>query len=440
MKVIIDSQKLKQLEKKVSKDKVQTALRRVLVNSKLTDVADVFEEYQNIDFKFSIDIETLPITNQKQSGRCWIFSGLNFLRHHTNKNLKLKELEFSQNYLAFYDKLEKINYYLDTISEMLDKDIDDRFFQHVLVNFYGDGGQWNMFVNLVKKYGIVPKQAMPETDSSSSTYKMNSFIELKLRKFAADAQKLFKNKKLSEIEELKESVLYELYSFLVVNLGLPPKTVNFEYVDEKKKYHLDRNLTPKEFYDKYVGLDLDQYVEVINVPYETRPFNSMIEIKKSSFMTGAKNNKYLNLELNRFKEVAINQLKDKELIWFGCNVGYNFSRKFGVWDDKLFAYDKLFDMDFTVTKGDSIYYRVYALEHAMVLCGVNLVKGKPNKWKIENSWGSDLGKKGIYLGTDSWFDMYVTELVINKKHLNEQELKDLEKEPILIEAWDPLSE
>lgn len=436
--MILEEKKLQEFEKKVLKDPVKQALRRVLVNSKLTDVASVLEQQEHTQFKFSIDIETLPITNQKQSGRCWIFSGLNFLRQFVAKKIKVESFEFSQNYVAFYDKLEKINFFLQSMDDFLTCDVDDRTMQFLLSGGIQDGGQWQMFVNLVKKYGLVPKEAMQETNSSSSTFFMNSFIDLKLRKYAADARQLVKDNKKDQVENLKNQVLTELYGFLVTNFGMPPKKFSFEYVDKKKKYHLVQNLNPHKFFEKYVGINLDDYVSLINSPTKDKPFNKVYTVAYLGNVWEGEPIKHLNLEMSRFKELVINQLKDKELVWFGSDVSTDGDRKSGVWDDKSFAYGEMFGLDLEMSKEDKLDYRVSAMNHAMVISGVNLVDEKPNKWKIENSWGTDAGNKGFYLCSDTWFDKYVYQAVVNKKYLSEQELKDLDQDLVVLKPWDPM--
>lgn len=434
----LDELKLKQLNKKVAKDPVKTALRRVLVRSKLSEVAEVLEQKENTQFKFSIDIKTLPITNQKASGRCWIFSGLNFLRQFVAKKLDVEEFEFSQNYVAFYDKLEKINYFLDSMDDFLTCDSDDRTLQFLLQGGIQDGGQWQMFVNLIKKYGLVPKASMQETFSSSNTGKMNQFINIKLRKYAADARALVARSELNKVQELKEKVLDELYSFLTSNFGLPPQSVNFEYVDKKKKYHHVSNITPLEFFDKYVGINLDDYVSIINSPTNDKPFNKTYTVAYLGNVVEGDIVKHFNVEMPRLKELIISQLKDNEIVWFGCDVSTDGNREEGVWDDRSFAYSEIFGLNLEMTKAQTLDYRVSAMNHAMVICGVNLLKNKPNKWKIENSWGEKAGNKGFYLASDTWFDKYTYQAVVNKKYLTEEERKAVQTEPVVLKPWDPM--
>lgn len=243
----IEKSALKKLEQNYDKKPVQSALRRVLMNNELAKLFDKQEQKSQVQFKFSHVIKSLPVTNQKSSGRCWIYAGLNVLREAFAKKYDLKEFELSQNYTAFYDKLEKINYFIEAIDDFLDVDQDDRTLQHLLKTGIQDGGQWDMFVSLIEKYGIVPKEAMVETASSGGTAFMNRIINIKLRQYAANARRLHQNKKDDEIHSLKEKTLDELYTFLTTNFGVPPKSFHFEYVSNDS-YRIEKNLNPHDFY------------------------------------------------------------------------------------------------------------------------------------------------------------------------------------------------
>lgn len=430
----ITNEKLEQLRQKAVSDPLNNTLRHVLVKSRLQDASLDLEQLENLEFKFSKDIKTLPVTNQKASGRCWLFAGLNVLRHIVSKKINVDQLELSQSYLAFYDKIEKINYFLYNIDNFLDSDLDDREFQFFLTFTSQDGGYWQWFANLVKKYGIVPKNVMQETTSSSQTSLMNSFIDRRLKKFVAEARLLKCQNDIEKIEKLRNQTLSELYSFLYSNYGMPPKKFSFEYVDKKKKYHHVSNLTPQKFYDKYVAQNIDDYICVTDSP--TLEYNKLYQGEMLTNVFEVEGLKFINLGLDRLKQLTVQGLDNDEILWFGCNVSQNSDREFGYWDDKLFNYQETFNIDLELSKKDSITYRALALEHAMVLCGYNKVDGKINKWKIENSWG-DTGQKGIWLGSDTWFDKAVSEVIINKKYLKQEELDLLNSTSTLIKAWDP---
>lgn len=436
---MIDKDYLKKLEEKTLNDPVKQVLQRVLVKSKAQDIASVLEQSQHTQFNFSIDIKTPKITQQNQSGRCWIFSGLNFLRVHTMNKLNVEEIEFSQNYLAFFDKLEKINFFLESAKDFINVDIDDRTMQYLLASGIQDGGQWTMFANLVKKYGIAPKSVYPDTTSASNTYHMNQIINRKLSKYVYEIRSFKKNVD-EQVEKLKEKTLEELYGLLATNYGVPPKKFDFEYIDKDKKYHLVKDLTPHEFYKLAVDLDLDQYQSIINSPTTDKPYLKTYTVKYLGNVVEGDKINHLNLPIERMKELMIKQLKDNEVVWFGCDVGFYGDRDKGVWDDKSFDYEKVFGVDLSLSKAETLDYRVSAMNHAMVVVGVNLVgeEEKPNKWKIENSWGAKSGNNGFYLCTDTWFDRFVYQALINKKYLNEEEKKALEEKPIELKPWDPM--
>lgn len=436
---MLDKDYLKKLEEKTLNDPVKQVLQRVLVKSKAQDIASVLEQSQHTQFNFSIDIKTPKITQQNQSGRCWIFSGLNFLRVHTMNKLGVEEIEFSQNYLAFYDKLEKINFFLESAKDFINVDIDDRTMQYLLMWGIQDGGQWTMFANLVKKYGIVPKSVYPDTTSASNTYHMNEIINRKLSKFVYEIR-TFKKNVDEQVQRLKDQTLEELYGLLATCYGMPPKKFDFEYIDKDKKYHLVQDLDPHHFYELAVGLNLDDYQSIINSPTNDKPYLKTYTVKYLGNVVEGDKINHLNLPIERMKELMIKQLKDNEVVWFGCDVGFYGDREKGVWDDRSFDYEKVFGVDLSLTKDQMLDYRVSAMNHAMVITGVNLVgeKEKPNKWKIENSWGTKSGNNGFYLCTDTWFDRFVYQALVNKKYLNEEEKKALEEKQIELKPWDPM--
>ncbi len=436
---MISEQLLTKLEEQNKKDPTQAIIRKALYKTSLKDFARVMEADQDHKFRFSNEIKTLPITNQKQSGRCWIFAGLNFLREKVANDLGLKEFEFSQNYVAFYDKLEKINYFFYAIDDFLNAKQDDRTLVHLLTTGIQDGGQWQMFANVVEKYGLVPKEVMPESFQSSATYQLNHLINIKLRKYALDARLLAQNNQSNKINALKETTLKELYNLLVATLGMPPKQFAFEYTNKDGQYHYEDGLTPKEFYQKYVNINLNDYVSVINSPTVDKPFYNTYTVEYLGNVIGAeKEVVHLNLPMDEMKELIIKQIKDNETVWFGSDVSFDGERVEGIWDDKQFDFAGSLGLNLTLDKAQKLDYRVAQMNHAMTLTGVNLIKNKATKWKIQNSWGESAGQKGYYLCSDSWFDKYVFQAVINKKHLNEKQLLAAEKKPKKVKPWDPM--
>ena len=433
----ITIEKINQLNESFNKKPVQKALSRVLMKNKLVDLFEIQEQSLANQFKFSNEIKTLPVANQKQTGRCWIFAGLNVLRELTAKKYDLKAFELSQNYTAFWDKFEKINYFIEIMDDFLTVDSDDRTLQHVLKTGIQDGGQWDMFVSLVEKYGVVPKEAMVETTSSSGTGFMNQLINVKLRKYAADARSLKANQQEEKIESLKKQVIDELYTLLVTNFGVPPKSFDFEYVVDDK-YKVIKDLSPLDFYKNHVGDVLKDYVSVINSPTKDKPFMKTYTVKYLGNVIGGRDIKYINLEMNDLKALVLKQMLDKEIVWFGCDVARYGDRKKGVWDDQQYDYEDMLGISLEMSKEDQLDYSQGAMNHAMVLTGVHIDDQDPKRWKIENSWGDESGEKGYYLASDTWFDKFVYQAVINKKYLSKDQLKVWEEKPKVLKPWDPM--
>ena len=270
---------LDKLQNNYNKDGKNVILRHALSKTSIPDVIYVSESEHDLENKFSIDLKTMNVCNQKQSGRCWIFAGLNILREIIGKKLNVEQFELSQNYVAFFDKLEKINFTLSSVMELLDKEHDDRTLMHILTNGVGDGGQWDMFANLVKKYGVCPKNAMVETYQSSGTRESDVLINSMIRKFAADASKLYKEEKYDQIKEMKDELIQKSYNLLANCFGVPPKAFNLEYVDKDNKYHLVQNLTPKQFFDEFIGSEIDEYQSITNAPTKDKPYVKTFTIK-----------------------------------------------------------------------------------------------------------------------------------------------------------------
>ena len=431
----ITNEKLATLAASASNKPVQQALKRVLYANDIQTAIQKQERIPSNQFMFSNEIKTLPVANQKASGRCWIFAGLNVLREVVANKYNLDAFEFSQNYTAFYDKFEKINYFIESIDDFLDADQDDRTLQHILRTGIQDGGQWDMFVSLIDKYGVVPKAYMEETVSSSKTRPMNQIINLKLRQYAASARKLHQTGK--SLETLKTQTLDELYTFLVTCFGEPPKTFDFSYVDKSKAYHEMKHLTPQSFYKEAVDVNLDDYVSVINAPTKDKPFMNSYTVSYLGNVIGGKEIKYLNVEMADLKALVLKQLEAKEVVWFGSDVGRYGDRKAGVWDSEFYD-DALLGMSMAMSKEDQLDYAQSLMTHAMVITGVHIDNGEALRFKIENSWGDTTGNKGYYLASKEWFDQFVYQAVIHKKYLSKEQLAAFEGEPNVLKPWDPM--
>ena len=434
---------LKDNLKKYSQDyrsrKDNIVLTNAVAKSGINAVAFNNEVLARMQHKFSEEIETLKVTNQKSSGRCWLFAALNMLRDDAAKKHKLEYFEFSQNYQAFWDKFEKSNYFLESIIDTLDEPLEGRLVTWLMQNVLGDGGQWDMFVNLVKKYGVVPKDAMPETHHSSNTGDMNRLLITMLRRKAMELRSSYENGTgIEEIRGKKDQMIGELYRFFCIFFGEPPDRFDYEYKDKDKTFHALRNVTPLEFYDQFVGIDLDEYVSIINAPTKDKPFGKTFTVRFLGNVVGGKDVMYYNTDIKTMKELAISQLKDNKPVWFGCDVGKMLDRDLGINDAELFRYDLALDMESKLTKAQRLDYRESCMTHAMVFQGVNLVGGVPNRWKVENSWGDEKGDKGYFIMSDSWFDEYMYQVVVHKKYLTPEIIAGLDQKPIELDPWDPM--
>jgi bleomycin hydrolase len=422
--------------KECEQDKI---IRNSILNVGLDETALDHEAKSSQHHTFSLELETGDITSQMKSGRCWLFAGLNTMRFRVMNNLKLKNFELSQSHAMFFDKLEKANYFLENILETLDEETDSRLIMYLLDAPLQDGGQWDMFTALIEKYGVVPKAVMPETYSSSNTARMNSILTLTLRGFAKELREASaKSESEEKLQARKKEMMDEFYRLLTLFLGVPPTEFDFEYVDKDKKYHADRKLTAKAFYDKYVDMDLSNYISIINAPTQNKPFNKTFTVQYLGNVEGGNPVKYLNLDMKTFKALAIKQLKDKDPVWFGSDVGKKMKREEGILDENVFAYEQALGTQFKLDKAGRLDYGDSLMTHAMVLAGVNLIDDKPNRWKVENSWGDKNGNKGYFVMSDAWFDQYVYQIVIDKKYLTPDQLKAWETKPIELKPWDPM--
>ncbi len=419
-------------------DEKNTIIRHALVKNSLLTVAASQDEIKEMDFNFDINIKTLPAANQKASGRCWLFAATNVCREVIAKKLNLANFELSQSYLAFYDRLEKSNYLLEAVIELIDKEYDDRTLAFLLQNGVGDGGQWDMFVSLANKYGLCPKNVYPETNTSSATRETAQLINFTIRKFASDAKALYQAKGLEAVRKEKEEVLNKIYFLLVNAYGLPPEKFDFEYTDKDGNYHLEKGFDALSFKDKYLGDSLNDYVSLINAPTKDKAFGKTYTVQYLGNVVGGKQVTHLNVTMDRMKELILKQLRDDRIVWFGSDVGFYGDREEGVWDDTRFDLNTPFGLDLKMNKGESLDYHASQMNHAMCITGVSFKEGIPSKWKIENSWGKDRAKDGYYIMSKSWFDQFVYQAVVDKKYLNEEELKALQGEPVVLKPWDPM--
>ncbi|WP_416183281.1 MAG: aminopeptidase C [Pseudolactococcus raffinolactis] len=385
---------------------------------------------------FSVDLTNDPVSNQKQSGRCWMFAALNTFRHKILTEFKLENFELSQAYTFFWDKYEKSNWFLEQIIGTSDLEIGDRKLKFLLDVPQQDGGQWDMVVALFQKYGVVPKDIYPESISSSASRELDQYLNKILRQDAQILRDLIQNG--GDVVAKKSELLQEIFNYLAMTLGLPPQKFDFEYRDKDDQFHKLEDITPQAFYEKFVDIKLDDYVSVINAPTTDKPYNKSYTVEFLGNVIGARDVRHLNVEMDRFKKLAIAQMQAGETVWFGCDVGQVSNRQDGLLT--MDAYDfSAMDLDFTQDKASRLDYSESLMTHAMVLTGVDLdAAGNSLKWKVENSWGEKVGKKGYFTASDAWMDEYTYQIVVRKEFLTAEELAAYEAEPEVLLPWDPM--
>ncbi len=420
-------------------DPMRQAMTRVLYTTDISKVICRPDDARKMVFKFSTDIKTMKSTNQKSSGRCWLFAATNVLREHIAKELNLEDFELSQSYMAFWDKFERCNYFFEAILETADLPLNDRTVNFLLQGGLSDGGQWDMFTSLVRKYGVVPKDAMPETFQTSNTRGSNQYISKFMRKNALSLRKMAAGGASREaLEAEKKALLAKCFSFLSSCYGEPPETFDFEYVDKDKNFHRESGMTPLSFRDKYLDGVWDDYVSLIHAPTADKPFDRLYTVKYLGNVAEDKGVRHINLTMEELKAAVLRQLQDGEVVWFGSDCGKFGDRDSRFWDDQSFDSLPATGLDVAMTKEEMLDCCDSAMNHAMCFTGVNIGEdGKPNRWKIENSWGSEGLNEGYYMASDSWFDLLVYQAVVHKKYLGDK-AAILDTDPIVLDPWDPI--
>ncbi|MHB8243813.1 MAG: C1 family peptidase [Acidimicrobiales bacterium] len=411
---------------------VQNAVTRVTVDDVAIDRSLVNEA----DHTMSSSLDDWKVTSQGKSGRCWLFAGLNLLRPGAMAKLNVKEFEFSQNFMMFWDKLERANYFLEAVIETAGRDVDDRTVAYLLDSVAGDGGQWNMFVALVDKYGLVPKAFMPETQSSSETARMNSLLRRALRKGALELRGRVGD--LEAIQDQRADILQVVYRILSIHLGSPPDRFFWQWQDKDKAFHREGYLTPREFADTYVTLPIQDYVCLVHDPRPANPTNRTYTVEYLGNVLGAPPVTYLNVDVAVMKELAARTIEGGEPVWFGCDVGKMMSNDYALWDAKLFDYDSVYGTSLDLSKVDRLIAHDSQMTHAMLFTGVDRVDGSPRRWRVENSWGPERGREGFFTMNDSWFDEYLFEVAVRRELLSAELQEALKAEPAVLPAWDPM--
>ena len=389
---------------------------------------------------FSLDLTKDKVSDQKASGRCWMFAALNTFRHKMIANFQLEDFELSQAHTFFWDKYEKSNWFLEQVLATADQELASRKVKFLLDTPQQDGGQWDMVVSLFEKYGVVPKSVYPESISSSDSRELNQILNKLLRQDAQILRELrAEGAESAELQTKKEELLQEVFNFLAMNLGLPPRQFDFSYRDKDNHFHSESGLTPLTFYQKYVDLKLDDYVSIINAPTADKPYGRSYTVEMLGNVVGSKPVRYLNVEMNRLKELAIAQMQAGETVWFGSDVGQSSNRKAGVMAEGMHDFTASMDIRLTQDKAGRLDYSESLMTHAMVLTGVDLDEnGRAKKWKVENSWGEKVGNKGYFVASDAWMDEYTYQIVVRKEFLTAAELAAYEAEPLVLAPWDPM--
>lgn len=432
--------KINEYEKEFLEDKRNIVAMNAATYNGVQKVARDVNALKNEPFAFNVDIKNGDVTNQKKSGRCWMFASMNVLRNIVIKKFNLENFELSQSYTLFWDKLERCNYYMEAVIEKANEPLEDRVMDYLMTDLLSDGGQWDMFVNIVKKYGLVPKYAYPESQTSSATVQLNKYLCKIMRKYTTELREKVQNEGVEKARELKEEVLKDVYNVLTSTLGEIPEKFDVVLHDKDGKLIEDKGMDAHGFFDKYIGADIDDYVSLINSPTEDKPFNKTYTIKYLGNIVEGRIVKHLNLPIEELKKAAVKQLKDEYPVWFGCDVGRSsiVEDERAILDTKAVDYESLFNVDLKLSKEDALDYGYSMMTHAMTFTGVQMDGNEALRFKVENSWGEKFGYKGHFVMTSDWFDQYVYQVVVNKKYLTEKSRKDYEKEPKELKPWDPM--
>lgn len=434
----IDSAMMERLRASYKNTPADRAISNALRSTDIDVLATAADNKNGLDDNFTHKVKSKGITNQKSSGRCWLFTGLNVLRAQIMKEHGIPELELSQNYNFFYDQLEKSNLFLQSIIDTSKLPMDNQTVEWLFKHPIGDGGQYTGISDNFSKYGVVPKGAMVETHSSSATTKLRKLITRKLREDGLKLRRMAADKASAKaIKAEKETMLSEIYRMLALTLGVPPTEFTYTLKDKSGNMVSKKTYTPQQFYKEFAGNNLkDDYIMLMNDP--TREYYKLYEIDLDRHIYDGGNWKFVNLPIEDIKEMAIASIKGDDMMYFSCDVNKNLNRELGLLDPDNFDYDSLFGVTFGMDKADRIRTFDSGSTHAMTLMAVDLdTNGKPTKWMVENSWGPG-ANNGHLIMTDRWFDEYMFRLVVNKKYAPAKVLDILKQKPVALPAWDPM--
>ncbi len=411
----------------------------IVANKSIKDIALNRQRYIAHDSYVNHKIKTGDITNQKSSGRCWMFAGFNVLRPAVIKKYNLKKFEFSQNYLFFWDKMEKTNKFLQYMIDFADRPLDDRELQIVIDGPIGDGGWWTYFTDLIEKYGLVPKEIMPETQNSSATGMMNSLVSMKIKQYGMELRALARDgASESDLKAKKEEMLSDVYRMLAINLGPPPTEFTWRYEADDSTgivTHPD-TFTPVSFYKEAIDVDLNDYVALFNYPGKDYFENYSLRLSRN--MYDRPNFTVVNVPIDSMRLYALKSVLDSTPVWFACDVGKENYGKDGIMALDIYNYEDIYNTAFDLPKEDLIQLGIITSNHAMTFIGVDTADGEAAKWLVENSWGDERGDKGKWYMYNDWFDRYMFGVIIHKDYLSKDILKIAKQKPLELPPWDPM--
>ncbi len=441
MEKAIRVEDLQRFEADFDKERANALAMNAVTKNGICDAAENVKAAPNNLHAYSVMVEAGDVCNQKKSGRCWMFASLNVMRLKVMDKLNLKNMELSQNYPLFYDKLEKSNYFLENILDTLDEPLSGRVVAYLLQDPIGDGGQWDMFRSLVAKYGVVPKDVYPDTAVSVDTMQLRKYLTTKLRGYACELREAAAaGESMEQLRARKDAMMETVYRMLCISLGKPPVRFTWETRDKDGKFVRVSDITPQEFYEQYVGYELDNLVTAINAPTQDKPYGKTYTVQYlGSVREGKYPVKYLNLPMDDLRAIAIAMLKDGMPVWFGSDVGQFSNRKAGILSLDAYDLGGLFDTEFPMNKAQRLDYGESLMTHAMVLTGVDLDEnGKPIRWKVENSWGDESGDKGYFVMSDEWFGEFAYQILLDRSYFTAEQNAQFDADPIVLAPWDPM--
>jgi len=429
----IDPPLLQELHQSLQQDVHFQFARTVAANAELSNLVVDPDRIHRMDSHFSHRIPGQKITDQKSTGRCWMYAGLNILRARAAKNLNAEDIEFSENHLFFFDKLEKANLFLQAMEKYRDRDLDDRYVTFLLGSPVPDGGQWVGMVELIKKYGVVPLKVMPQTYHSDHSRTTNRILARILRKAGLGIRE---EPDLQKRKELRLDTLKKVYKVLAVNLGIPPQSFTYRYLDRDGKIVQTREYTPQSFFTEVVDVDLDDFYALYSIP--TRPYERLYQIDLDQAVYERPSMRFVNLAIGELKKMARASVLADQPVWFGCDVGEDSFKDRGVMVPDLYNYAAVYDLDLSMTRKESFQARTNNPTHAMVFTGIDIQDDRVRKWLVENSWGKKFGNEGYYHMADGWFDRFVQVVVIHRDFISPRILKIFEGRAQLLPPWDPM--